>query len=255
MTIVWSRLLVGGSLFAVLSALAAAGPYGAPRIAANLQKAAEKALQQSGQSWAQATADGRVISVLGTAPNERARLEAKSAIGSINGIARVETVGIATTEAAEADDAANEGAAMPTAEAETPIAPAQKELSVADCQALINRSLNGRRLIFRHKSVRLSSQDRDLLGELAASLAECGDFTLVIEGHSDSTGSRSANFALSERRARVVEKTLGELGPGLKLVVRAYGESRPIASNQTAEGRAANRRIDFVVADTASESD
>lgn len=66
-----------------------------------------------------------------------------------------------------------------------------------------------------------------------------------VEGHTDSTASNAYNLKLSERRAQAVEKVLEEqfgLAPD-RVTAVGYGEERPIASNDTVEGRAANRRV------------
>ena len=71
---------------------------------------------------------------------------------------------------------------------------------------------------------------------------------LMVAGHTDSKGSNEYNLALSERRSRAVKAYLGA-HHGIsaeRLVVRAYGESRPIDSNDTDEGRAMNRRVEFI---------
>jgi len=67
-------------------------------------------------------------------------------------------------------------------------------------------------------------------------------------GHTDSTGSTSYNQALSERRAVAVRGALIARGANAaNLTAVGYGESRPIASNGTREGRARNRRTEFKV--------
>ena len=69
-----------------------------------------------------------------------------------------------------------------------------------------------------------------------------------IEGHTDSVGSDAYNQKLSERRAASVVKALTELGvEKSRLKAVGYGESKPIASNETAEGRAENRRVHAVM--------
>jgi len=73
--------------------------------------------------------------------------------------------------------------------------------------------------------------------------------TVLIEGHTDSTGSVAVNKRLSEERAEAVReylianKTLSED----KIFAVGYGSTRPLASNETAEGRAINRRIDLII--------
>jgi outer membrane protein OmpA-like peptidoglycan-associated protein len=123
------------------------------------------------------------------------------------------------------------------------------------CQDAINRALNGRRLEFRRNSARLSVADRALLENFSRAINACSDQTIIVEGHTDWDGARDANLALSARRAEAVKAYLADLGSKAALEVRAFGESRPVASNQTAAGRARNRRIDFVVAGIDQESD
>jgi outer membrane protein OmpA-like peptidoglycan-associated protein len=73
--------------------------------------------------------------------------------------------------------------------------------------------------------------------------------SVIIDGHTDSTGSKEMNANLSQRRADAVmgyliaNKTLS----ADKIVAQGYGSEKPVSSNATAEGRAANRRIDVIV--------
>ncbi len=69
---------------------------------------------------------------------------------------------------------------------------------------------------------------------------------LRVEGHSDNSGSTAANQALTEKRALAVCKKLVELGVDCKrLVAVGFGDTKPVADNSTAEGKAENRRISF----------
>ncbi len=123
------------------------------------------------------------------------------------------------------------------------------------CQAAINRAQNGRRLTFRHGSAFLSAGDHALLDAFAGAIAECDGKTIAIEGHTDSTGIAESNLLLSQRRAEVVKDYLDRKGLRADYLVRAYGETRPIASNSNRQGQQRNRRIDFVVDASAAESD
>lgn len=88
---------------------------------------------------------------------------------------------------------------------------------------------------------------KPVLRDWAARLARCGNVNLTIEGHTDSVGAETYNLALSERRANAVLEYLVAQGvPAARLNVAAYGETRPVASNATPEGRAKNRRVDIV---------
>ena len=72
---------------------------------------------------------------------------------------------------------------------------------------------------------------------------------IVIEGHTDSYGSDEANLALSKKRAEAVSAYLTDkLGiPGVRISAVGYGETQPIANNETPQGRARNRRIDILI--------
>lgn len=73
---------------------------------------------------------------------------------------------------------------------------------------------------------------------------------LRIEGHSDNQGARAINDSLSRRRASSVMRLLQEYGvEPARMDAAGYGPSRPIASNDTPDGRAANRRVDMVITD------
>jgi OOP family OmpA-OmpF porin len=71
------------------------------------------------------------------------------------------------------------------------------------------------------------------------------DYTVILEGHTDSKGSQDYNLALSQKRADAVAQVLEKQGiNSSRISVEAYGEIKPIGSNDTKEGRARNRRVD-----------
>jgi len=76
-----------------------------------------------------------------------------------------------------------------------------------------------------------------------------GEPDVLIEGHTDSTGSEALNQKLSQDRAESVRQYLIANGvlPANKITARGFGSSRPLASNATARGRAINRRIDVII--------
>jgi OOP family OmpA-OmpF porin len=86
------------------------------------------------------------------------------------------------------------------------------------------------------------------LDQAAAIMAGNADLTVGVEGHTDSVGSDAYNQKLSERRAQAAVDYLVSKGvDAARLQPTGYGESKPVASNDTAEGRAQNRRVDLVV--------
>ncbi|MCG6966122.1 MAG: OmpA family protein [Chromatiaceae bacterium] len=87
-----------------------------------------------------------------------------------------------------------------------------------------------------------------LLNDLATVAYQCPDTHIVIGGHTDASGDRTFNLRLSQARAEAVERFFYLAGiPAERMQIVAYGDSQPIASNATPEGRAANRRITFDV--------
>jgi len=76
---------------------------------------------------------------------------------------------------------------------------------------------------------------------------------IQVEGHTDSTGSESYNMDLSARRAEAVKNLLIQKGVDpSRILTMAFGESKPIASNETDYGRAQNRRVEIKVAPTTN---
>jgi outer membrane protein OmpA-like peptidoglycan-associated protein len=103
-------------------------------------------------------------------------------------------------------------------------------------------------ILFDFDSASLRSSSRDELREMASVFNRYADTTLVVQGHTDSTGSTSYNQRLSERRAGSVANYLEDLGVrGSRIDAIGYGESRPKASNASSSGRQRNRRVEIFV--------
>lgn len=86
------------------------------------------------------------------------------------------------------------------------------------------------------------------LQEMAGTLKKYEKTNIIIEGHTDATGPENYNYQLSERRAKAVEAYLASQGvPSSRFTVVGYGESQPVASNETEEGRQKNRRVDVAI--------
>ncbi len=101
-------------------------------------------------------------------------------------------------------------------------------------------------ILFATDSAALQPTLRNDLYTLASSLNRYPNTTVVVVGHTDNTGSAAYNQALSERRANSVQLALVQSGVSPNRI-RAFGagEDQPIATNQTYEGRALNRRVDI----------
>jgi len=103
-------------------------------------------------------------------------------------------------------------------------------------------------ILFQSGSARLAEASFTAIDELAGYLGECSDATVEVEGHTDADGDEESNLALSVARAETVVEALIERGVAYqRLYAIGYGESLPIADNETAAGKRANRRIAFTI--------
>jgi outer membrane protein OmpA-like peptidoglycan-associated protein len=101
-------------------------------------------------------------------------------------------------------------------------------------------------ILFDYNSADLRAASRTTLNELATNFRQYPDNRIIVEGHTDSTGSDQYNQRLSEQRASNVADYLIDQGVGSgAITVYGYGESRAKASNDTAEGRQQNRRVEI----------
>lgn len=104
-------------------------------------------------------------------------------------------------------------------------------------------------ILFEFNSAKLRPEGQALLEKLGTALKtpELDTFRFAVEGHTDSVGSANYNTSLSERRANSVKQYLTERGvPSERLESSGLGEARPVADNQTAEGRQRNRRVEII---------
>ena len=109
-------------------------------------------------------------------------------------------------------------------------------------------------ILFEVGSAELSAASMQTLTDLNRVLKKYPKNRIVVQGHTDSTGSEATNQKLSTARAKAVYDYL--TGSGLKtlsITYVGYGEAYPVASNDTEAGRAANRRVVLVI--TANEKD
>ncbi len=94
----------------------------------------------------------------------------------------------------------------------------------------------------------------ETLNSVAKVLEEFNESVLLVAGHTDSSGSDSYNYDLSVKRASSVASYLKQRGISAeRLRVRGFGETAPIASNDSAEGRAQNRRVELLIEPRAEQ--
>ncbi|MBI3654306.1 MAG: OmpA family protein [Acidobacteria bacterium] len=107
-------------------------------------------------------------------------------------------------------------------------------------------------VLFDFNKATLKPGAREKLSKLAGILlAYPGKYQIEIEGHTDSIGSDDYNLKLSEDRAKSVRDYLNSAGIGANkiIAVRGFGKAKPVTTNDTAEGRQMNRRVEIIIGD------
>lgn len=108
---------------------------------------------------------------------------------------------------------------------------------------------------FAFDSADLNSQFYPVLDKVAGTLGEFNKTVIEVAGHTDSVGSAAYNQTLSERRANSVAAYLGGHGVDRsRMVTIGAGKDHPVATNETEEGRAQNRRVEITIVPVTEES-
>lgn len=116
------------------------------------------------------------------------------------------------------------------------------------CQSEIDELMLGRQITFASNRATVTAASRETLSAIAKAVIECSPAEILIEGHTDATGRAAKNLSLSQARAEAVKAVLVSEGVNEAILfTQGFGETRPVATNATASGRATNRRIAFVV--------
>lgn len=135
--------------------------------------------------------------------------------------------------------------------AEGEAAPTEARLgggAAAACQTAFDTALAASPIVFASSSSELPDSATALLDELVRVAATCPRAKLEIAGHTDASGNQAGNLRLSEDRAEAIEAALILKGiEADRVAARGYGAARPIAANDTDDGKARNRRIEVIV--------
>src|SRR5688572_1357457 len=101
---------------------------------------------------------------------------------------------------------------------------------------------------FATNSAELSETSKTNLNDLAETLKKYDDTNILIEGHTDITGTREYNMVLSDKRADAVADYLKDLGvPGKRIDTAGYGPDQPVSDNNSDYGRQQNRRVEVAI--------
>jgi OmpA-OmpF porin, OOP family len=132
--------------------------------------------------------------------------------------------------------------------AEISVKPAAAPVDATVCQQLFSELLGKATIRFVSGRATLDPDSSGLLDHLIETALRCPTANIEIGGHTDSDGENAFNQALSEKRAQAVMDYLVKAGlPAGRFTAVGYGSTQPVATNDTDEGKAQNRRIEFVV--------
>lgn len=138
----------------------------------------------------------------------------------------------------------------PAASAPAPAPYSGPTLAVAQSPRGVQIFLPGSALFETGQASLNPTESGPYLKRVADLLLNKTEHPVVLEGHTDNTGSDATNQTLSEARAQTVRRELIALGvPAQRLKTEAYSYKRPVASNATEEGRRLNRRVEVLVLD------
>src|SRR6266576_1082613 len=132
--------------------------------------------------------------------------------------------------------------------ADISVKPAAAPVDATVCQQLFSDLLAKGKIRFESSRATIDPDSAGLLDRLIETALRCPTTNIEIAGHTDADGEDGFNQALSEKRAQAVTDYLVKAGlPAERFTAMGYGSTQPVAGNDTDEGKAQNRRIDFVV--------
>jgi OmpA-OmpF porin, OOP family len=132
--------------------------------------------------------------------------------------------------------------------ADISVKPAVAPVDATVCQQLFSDLLTKGKIRFESGRATIDPDSAGLLDRLIETALRCPTANIEVAGHTDTDGENGFNQALSEKRAQAVTDYLVKAGlPAGRFTATGYGSTQPVASNDTDEGKAQNRRIDFVV--------
>jgi len=128
------------------------------------------------------------------------------------------------------------------------IRPASAPVDATVCQQLFSELLGKGKIRFESGRAVVDLDSAGLLDRLVETALRCPNANIEVGGHTDADGEDATNQALSEKRAQAVVDYLVKAGlPANRFTAVGYGSTQPLGSNETDEGKAQNRRIEFLV--------
>jgi len=242
-------IVVGGVVFALLLLLFIIGSTGGTDEAqanedrTEINEIVESSLTRVGYGDIRVRVEGRKVTLSGEVPT-RADVVAAGAV--VNSMSQVATVDNRLTFAGQpelGDLGENTGPV-----ASSPISGGVTSKADLQLQASLSGIAARDPIRFETGRNELTADSAPTITQIAQLMADNPGLRIEIGGHTDSDGAEDANLALSQSRADAVLAALIAAGvPDDRMVSIGYGPSQPVATNETGEGKARNRRIEFLV--------
>ncbi|MGJ0453727.1 MAG: OmpA family protein [Methylocystis sp.] len=173
--------------------------------------------------------------------------EGKLAISDSN----ISLAGVARHQSARAEIAASFADTLPQSfrgEAQLSTRIVGSPLDASQCGAALSELLAKSPIVFVSDDSGIAAESAPLVDAIAATALRCPGATLEIAAHTDNVGIAEVNLGRSKRRAQAVVERLAKAGVDpFRIIAVGYGGERPIASNDSDENRARNRRVEIVV--------
>ncbi|MCB0291226.1 MAG: OmpA family protein [Calditrichaeota bacterium] len=221
------------------------------KIEADLTRRSLQQLQDAGIVVENITVDGRDAILSGAVASEAAAQQAEAAVENVWGIRRVRNrLQVAPPAEPAISDTLEAAPAAATPPADTAVVakPDTVPKVRTETQIRLDTLLAGKVIEFASGSHVLSPSSYPLLNQIAEVLKQKPDAMVEIAGHTDASGGRQLNLTLSRQRAEAIRAYLLRQGiDGKRLKAAGYGPDRPIASNNTPQGKQKNRRVEFNV--------
>jgi outer membrane protein OmpA-like peptidoglycan-associated protein len=237
--------LLGSLLLAVLGYFCI-NIYHTPKIQNDIHTRTSAALTEQGLGNVSVATDGRDIVLTGVVASEAIRQQAGDYAKNVYGVRIIDNQLIIT--AAEPIIEPKPEAKPKPQLVEKVIEAPKPESLVLTCQQDFDALLSSNEIQFATNSADIDATSNSLLGDLIEVANQCPEAKIEIAGHTDSRGSDDYNLRLSQTRASSVMSYLINNGiSATRLSAVGYGETKPIADNESEEGMAKNRRIEFNV--------
>ncbi len=237
------RLLIGGVVLAFLVLLFVLGSTGtteeaeADETRVDLTSIVEPALTRAGYGDVIVESDGRTVTLSGELPTRTDVIAADAIVKSIAEVAFVQNNISHPGDSADIPEPGEGFSAVGGASSSD----LELQLRLATIVAVSPIS-------FEQRSVEITPESQATLDQVIAILTENPEVRVEVGGHTDSSGDPETNELLAQERADSVRSALVAAGIAEnRLVATGYGDSRPIASNELPDGRALNRRIEFLI--------